>query len=131
MSRDITKSVPLLQEFWPRLNAWYSEQFPGRTLIVTHVDRTPVEQLTLFCQGRLPDHPGAVVTDLDGFVHKSKHNAVPAKAIDVAVIIAGKPDWDEDKAQDLSTAVHELGYDGRIIWGGTWASHDRYHFEVA
>jgi len=130
MSKDITKAVPFLQEVWPRLKTWYEAKYPGRTLILTHVDRTPVEQLTLFVQGRLPDHPGAIVTNLDGFVHKSKHNYVPAQAFDVAVVINGKADWSVSVAQDLSTAVHELGYDGHVVWGGTWAMLDRYHFEV-
>ena len=130
MSKDITKAVPTLRYFWPTLKAWYEKKYPGRTLILTHVDRTPVEQLTLFVQGRLPQFPGAIVTTLDGFVHQSKHNAVPSKAIDVAIMENGTVDWTTTRAQDLATAVHELGYDGKIVWGGSWSFHDFYHFEV-
>ena len=130
MSRDITKACFLLQEFWPKLALWYANKYPGQTLIITHVDRTPVEQLKLFCQGRMPGYDGPIVTNLDGFVHMSKHNAVPSKAIDVAIIVAGKPDWSTVKAMNLATAVADLGYKGRVVWGGSFSFLDFYHYEV-
>ena len=130
MSRDITKAVPLLQEFFPKLAMWYSVRYPGKMLLVTHVDRTPVEQLKLFCQGRLPEYPGSIVTYKDGFVQKSMHNAVPATAIDVGIVIGGKTDWSEKEVLLLAPAIKDLGYEGKIVWGGTWKMKDNYHFQI-
>lgn len=130
MSRDLTKAVPLLQEFFPLLKKRYEEIHPGCELFVTHVDRTPVEQLHLFVQGRLPEFPGEVVTWKDGFVGKSKHNDIPAEAIDVAVKVKGKVSWDPEYILKIGALVPDLGYAGRIKWGGVWSSKDLYHFEI-
>ena len=129
MSKDITKAVPLLYEFWHDLEPWYLNKFPGRKLILTHVDRTPVEQLRLFCQGRLPENPGEIVTWKDGFVRFSKHNYMPARAFDVAIIVGGHADWRETAALGMVGAVEALGYAGRVRWGVIGAK-DYYHFEV-
>ena len=130
MSRDITKACFLLQEFWPKLALWYANKYPGQTLIITHVDRTPVEQLKLFIQGRLPEKPGQIVTFKDGFINRSKHNSIPSRAFDVAIVINGKATWSTTIAQNLATAVHELAYDGRVVWGGSFSFLDFYHYEV-
>jgi hypothetical protein len=128
---DITQSDPILQEFWAKLQPWYAAKYPGRSLILTYVRRTPVEQLRLFCQGRLPEISGEIVTGLDGFIKMSKHNFNPSRAIDVAILVSGKADWSRSAAVTLAPAVRELGYIGRIEWGGSWVSlEDWYHFQV-
>ena len=129
MSRDISKAHPLLVEFWGKVDPWYKAKFPERELILTHVDRSPVEQLLLFVQGRLPAYPGDIVTWKDGFVNKSKHNFLPlSHAIDVGIKVNGKFDWTDATAKTLASAVMDLGYIGRIRWGG--AFKDMYHWEV-
>ena len=137
MSRDITKAADLLQEFWPKLKAAYEEFHPGCELFITHVDRTPVEQLHLFLQGRLPADEmrklglpvtEKVVTWKDGFVKRSKHNAVPSLAFDVAVREGGVVSWDPALVLKIGAFVPSLGYEGRIKWGGLFA--DYYHWEV-
>lgn len=129
MSRDISKAHPLLQEFWGKLPGRYNTKFPERELVLTHVDRSPIEQLTLFVQGRLPQFPGSIVTWKDGFINKSKHNFLPlSHAIDVGIKVNGKFDWTVTTAKSLSSVVMDLGYIGRIRWGGSFG--DQYHFEV-
>lgn len=128
MSRDLSKAVPLLQEFFPLLKKAYEELHPGCELFITHVDRTPVEQLLLFVQGRLPAYPGPIVTWKDGFVNKSKHNAIPAEAFDVAVKIDGRVCWDKDLVLKIGALVPALGYQDKIRWGGIFG--DYYHMET-
>ncbi len=128
MSRDLTKAVLLLQEFFPKLKARYEELHPGCELFITHVDRTPVEQLHLFVQGRLPEFPGEIVTWKDGFVCHSKHNDVPSEAIDVAIKVNGVVSWLPVYILTIGALVKDLGYEGKIKWGGVFK--DNYHFEV-
>lgn len=131
MSRDISKAHPLLQEFWGKLPGWYKAKFPNCELVLIHVDRSPAEQLALFCQGRLPQFPGDIVTYKDGFNSKSKHNYTPlSHAIDVGIKVGGKFDWTKDTAKTLASAIIDLGYVGKIRWGGSWTMADMYHWEV-
>lgn len=127
MSRDLTKATPLLQEFFPKLKNAYEEMHPGHEMFITHVDRTPVEQLLLFVQGRLPQFPGPIVTWKDGFVMKSEHNDIPSNAFDVAIRINGIVVWDTDVVLRLGAFIPALGYQGKIRWLGT--KGDYYHFE--
>lgn len=129
-SRDPLDLCPLLQEFFPKLKAKYEEINPGCELFLTHTLRTPVEQLTLFVQGRLPAYPGPIVTWKDGFVNKSKHNEIPAEAFDIAVKIDGKVCWDDDLYIRIGALVPALGYQDKIRWGGIWKSRDLCHFET-
>ena len=48
---------------------------------ISHGYRTPQEQNNLYQQGRTA--PGNVVTQLDGFKKKSKHNENPSLAVDI------------------------------------------------
>lgn len=128
MSRDLSKAADTLRYFFPTLKAKYSEMYPDRELFITHVDRTPEEQLRLFCQGRLPEFRGEIVTWKDGFENKSRHNYTPSEAIDIAVRVKGVVSWDVKYAYNLGAIVKELGYDNKIRWGGSFG--DNYHFEV-
>ena len=73
---------------------------------LSHGRRTPEEQFDLFKQGRAlsnngdpknPNdwfikHPKKIVTYVDGYIKKSKHNATPkSEAGDIYVFIPGKP----------------------------------------
>jgi hypothetical protein len=137
MSRDITKAHPLLQEFVPKAQTWYAAKYPGSSLVVTHVDRTQLEQLRLFLQARLPDDDlkklslpisSSPVTWKDGFVNKSKHNVIPSHAIDFGIKKEGKFDWSDEAAKTLASCVMDTGYIGRIKWGGIF--EDCWHFQI-
>lgn len=132
MSKDITKAVPLLQEFWPVLQRWFAARYTNYSLTLTSIDRPPVEQLRLFCQGRLPENKGEIVTYRDGFNVRSTHNALPlSKAFDVGILRGIEFDWTDATALLLQPALHDTGYAGKIIWGGVWPKPDSYHFEVS
>ena len=124
-SRDIKDCTPLLQEFWPRLQAWYKAKFPAHALILTCTHRTPQEQAAIFAQNK----PGRILTRCDGTKIKSKHNAFPAQAFDVAVLDGGRVTWNDRYYVPLGLAIKELGYEGRIRWGGSFSFRDYPHFE--
>jgi hypothetical protein len=127
MSKDITTLTPTLQKVWAEIKPWYEAQFPDRTLWIGSAQRTPVEQLHLFCQGRLPECQGPVVTWKDGFVCTSKHNIMPlAKAMDIWIKVNGVYNWDIQLAEPFAQFVREK-YSGILRWGG--AFNDSYHLE--
>lgn len=125
-SRDPKLLHPLLQEFWPKLRAWYMTKFPGRAIFLTATYRSPEEQLALFKQNR----PGRILTRCDGTKIKSNHNLNPSKAFDVAVSEKGVVQWQEVYYIPMGRAIQELGYEGRIRWGGWFSFRDYPHFEV-
>lgn len=106
------------------------------TVIYGH--RTPEEQFELFKKGReridgwwkIVDK-SKVVTNLDGYTKKSKHNYFPSKAVDV---VPYPLDWNDiDRFKLLGSVVKrkamELGID--IEWGGDWKSFKDYpHFQI-
>lgn len=125
MSKDINLLTPKLQQAWIDLRPWYAPIFPDCELIVGCTQRTPVEQLNLFCQGR--NEPGEIVTYLDGFVHKSKHNEMPlSKAMDIWTKINGVYVWDKKYVLPFGDFIKEK-YNGILRWGGAW--QDYYHIE--
>ena len=131
MSRDISKADTVLQELWPLLKAKYEERHPGRYLFLINVDRKPSEQLALFCQGRLPDKPGPIVTYKDGYNNLSKHNADPSQAFDFGVMDGSKVVWPESYFEDIGDMITMLDYGDEITWGGTFRSlKDCGHIEV-
>lgn len=125
-SRDPKELDPLLQEFWPVLRAWYMKKFPGRAIFLTATYRSPEEQAALFAQNKA----GKIVTRCDGVTNKSLHNYKPARAFDVAVSEKGVVQWQEIYYVPLGRAISELGYEGRIGWGGWFSFRDYPHFEV-
>jgi hypothetical protein len=125
-SRDPKDLAPLLQEFWPKLRAWYMGKYPGRALILTCTHRTPAEQAAIYAQNK----PGRILTRCDGVNTLSKHNHLPALAFDVAVCEKGVAQWREDYYMPLGAAIKELGYEGRVRWGGWWTFKDYPHLEI-
>lgn len=93
--------------------------------------RTPDDQFKLFKQGRIFRNGswvkvGAVVTHLDGFVKKSRHNNLPCTAFDVGIFknniyLGNSP---------LYKHVKE-GTRFGLDWGGNWVRfQDRPHLEM-
>jgi peptidoglycan L-alanyl-D-glutamate endopeptidase CwlK len=92
---------------------------------VSHGHRTPEEQNELYQKGRTT--PGAIVTFMDGYVKKSKHNENPSKAVDIYC-------WPTEIMYDMNhlctvggviMATAQRLYDegkikSRIKWGNDW-----------
>lgn len=99
--------------------------------IVTQGLRTKEEQAELYAQGRTK--PGKIVT----WTLNSNH--ISGLAVDLAPLIDGKLNWDEDGKLGawpvIATAMKNAAIDmGEIItWGGDWEGkkRDRPHFELA
>ena len=86
----------------------------GHDLLLTCTARSTDEQVKLYAQGRTT--PGPIVTQLDGTTKKSKHNLVPARALDVAVIVNGKVSWDDSQYHPLVELSQKYG----LVSGGSW-----------
>ena len=112
--------------------------------MITHGYRTPDEQFELYKKGRtLKDdrwiRTGNVVTFLDGYTKKSKHNLFPAEAFDVAILQKGKITWSVPLYIELAGHILEVAdqlfdeeiINNRINWGGNWVRlHDYPHYQI-
>lgn len=93
--------------------------------------RTPENQFELYKHGRafkngIWKRHGAVVTHLDGFVKKSRHNSLPATACDIGLFLNGIYQG-ESPFYDLVQKGTEFG----LNWGGSWGRFmDKPHLEV-
>jgi len=94
--------------------------------------RTPEEQYELFKQGRENDNgewrivnSSQVVTPYDGINHKSNHNFMPSRAVDIAPYPI---DWEHNlnRFQDLSIIIKRIAKDLNINikWGGDFKKRD-------
>ncbi|SDY30099.1 M15 family metallopeptidase [Hymenobacter psychrophilus] len=94
--------------------------------IVTQGYRSAAEQDALYAQGRT--RPGLIVTYKRG--GESKHNTQPARALDVALLLAnGQVSWSAELLGRFARLM--LLADPAIRWGGYWPKFkDRPHFEV-
>ncbi|MFD2717450.1 M15 family metallopeptidase [Hymenobacter monticola] len=95
--------------------------------ILTDCYRSPERQNELFAQGR--SKPGPVVTYKRG--GKSKHNLLPARALDVAFLLAdGEVSWSGLLLSKFARLMKAA--DARVHWGGDFPGDfkDRPHFEV-
>lgn len=86
---------------------------------ISHGHRTPEEQNELYQQGRTK--PGNIVTYLDGYTRKSKHNETPSLAVDI--FCWPFPIMYDEKhlcyvAGVVLSCAKELGVD--ITWGHNW-----------
>ena len=95
--------------------------------IVTECYRSPERQEELYAQGR--SKPGPVVTHKRG--GESKHNAHPARALDVAFLVpGGSVSWSGLLLSKFARLVKAA--DARVRWGGDFPGDfkDGPHFEV-
>ena len=125
-----------LAEVRPELVAAYQEALrrwsgdPGLRLlglpIVTEGYRSVEAQDELYTRGR--SAPGPVVTYKRG--GESKHNALPSRALDVALLLAdGSVLWSGFLLSKFARLMKAA--DARVRWGGDWPKFkDRPHFEV-
>ena len=112
-STRLSDCDPSLQLAYACLLAEFREQ-TGHDLLLTCTYRSPEEQAELYTHGR--SAPGPIVTQLDGTTHKSKHNSKLSRAVDVAVVIAGKVSWDSSQYTPLVELAQKYG----LVSGGSW-----------
>lgn len=100
--------------------------------------RSTEEQGKLFKQGRKHDGIGwyidnknAVLTNCDGFINKSKHNQLPAKAVD---IVPYPSMWSDNyKFYYLAGVIMTIAWYLKIPlkWGGEFKTFKDFpHFEI-
>lgn len=110
---------------------------------ITWGHRSPVKQNELYQKGRDASgsiiNKGDIVTYVDGFIKKSKHNYMPALAVDILVYINNKHTWEPKFYLEVGTYIMEIAEDlfeqekivNRIVWGGTWHKFkDWCHFQI-
>jgi peptidoglycan L-alanyl-D-glutamate endopeptidase CwlK len=101
----------------------------GIDYIVTCTYRSEAEQAVLFAQGRTA--PGKIVTNAPP--GRSAHNHTEAgrpaaKAFDIAIITAGKIDW--DGSHPAWEAAGKVGESVGLEWAGRWHSFpEKPHFQ--
>ena len=98
-------------------------------LISAH--RTPADQLNLFKQGRTFKNgtwvkTGSVVTNLDGYIKRSRHNYLPCTAFDTGIFKDG------NYLPESPLYMHiAKGKTFGMDWGGDWRKFkDRPHLEM-
>lgn len=106
--------------------------------IIVQGYRTAEYQNSLYQQGRTK--PGARVTNCDGYIKKSNHQAKPdgyGYAIDFGIYDPtkeGKIDWNTlSKYQKVARHIQLIGREFGLMldWGGTWKSiKDNPHIEI-
>lgn len=99
--------------------------------------RSPVKQNELYQQGRTIS--GNIVTHVDGYEKKSKHNHLPSLAVDIVCYVAGKITWEPSIYLEVGVHVMEIAellfeqdkITNRISWGGNWKKfRDWPHFQI-
>lgn len=136
-SYNLSLCEPKLQAAWEEVDRRYTFGQVSRRLLVTCTHRLPAEQFKLYQQGRRQIEDGSwvldddastsILTQLDGFVKVSKHNLLPARAIDFAVIVNGKITWDSREYVPVGALAKEEG----LIYGGSWPTLKDYpHVEL-
>lgn len=133
VSRDLADLHPDLRKRFEILVTLWNLRYSYRRLIVTCTHRNLAAQAALYAQGRTK--PGRIVTWCDGISRKSRHNLLPAEAVDVAVrLLPGEPDvvkptvsWNVALYRPLLSLATETG----LVSGGSWKkSPDWPHLEL-
>lgn len=104
----------------------------GYTTKLISAHRSPEDQFRLYQQGRTFRNgswvkTGAIVTNLDGFIKKSRHNYLPATAFDIGIF------KDSTYITDNTLYKHvKAGLKFGLDWGGNWKGSlvDRPHLEM-
>ncbi len=136
-STRLTDCVARLADAWCDIREAFERDHPDRALLITATYREPEEQFRLYQIGRrkLPDGSWAVdedpktaiVTQLDGYLKRSKHNSRPAAALDFAVVVGGKVSWDRREYEPVGALARAAG----LVWGGDWKTiPDAPHVEL-
>jgi len=136
-STRVTDLCTALADLWLTIRDEYEAAHEDRRLLLTATHRPPEEQWRLYKIGRreLPDGSWVedddastrIVTYLDGFKKASKHNMMPAEALDFAVMVGGKVSWDHREYEPVGALAVARG----LVWGGAWTRLKDYpHIEI-
>jgi hypothetical protein len=136
-SRDLADLDEGLRAKWLAIKAAIEEEHrsPAWRLLLTCTYRSPAEQFADYKCGReahrdtglwVVTDRARVITNCDGTRLLSNHNHHPARALDFAVVIAGKVTWENTAYQEVGERAEALG----LIWGGRWKMHDGPHLEL-
>jgi peptidoglycan LD-endopeptidase CwlK len=135
MYKYSASSLVKLSTCHPYLQVLFREVIKEVDITILYGHRTIEEQKKLYAFGRTEAEK--IVTNCDGVNVKSKHNAFPSLAIDIApypldwnnierfkqVAEIVKRNWNELKADGI--------VDGELYWGGDWQNlRDYPHFEL-
>lgn len=128
-SRDPALAMPELQEFVERLTSDEMPCLPGcKGYGITYTTRGPADQEEMKREGYSPLGFG-----------RSKHNYLPAGAVDIHAISDGTETYKGDLIPDGKAnwnmehyrhAAEALGERMGLEWGGRWESADGPHFQV-
>ena len=106
---------------------------PGYDVRVISGHRTPQDQFELYKGGRefrngAWTKVGSVVTNIDGYSSLSRHNYLPALAIDIGIFRSGGSYEDQSELYAcVKAAAYKFGFD----WGGDWVRFsDPPHIEI-
>jgi hypothetical protein len=99
------------------------------------IHRTPGEQFTIFQKGRAFKDGSWVIVDknkkvtgLDGYKKKSRHNYLPATAVDIVLF---KPDGKELESGPQEQKIGKGAAKYNLDWGGNWSGwQDLPHIEI-
>lgn len=136
-STRLTDCATPLAHAWLEIREEYEATHEDHKLLLTATHREPEEQFRLFRIGRrqiadgswVPDDDPttAIVTYLDGYQQRSKHNANPAAALDFCVLVGGKVSWDPREYEPVGRLAEQFD----LVWGGRWTTlRDYPHLEV-
>ena len=95
----------------------------GHPMRVCQGVRTAEYQHDLWLQGRVPSHPGPIVTQCDGFLKKSNHQS--GRAVDCC-FEGNDPFGEHQPWAAYGKAAKAQG----LQWGGDFTHPDRPHIEL-
>jgi len=144
MAKFGTRSIEKLSTAHADLQKVFNEVIKTFDCSIIFGHRTPAEQFELFKKGREYQHgqwavvdKRKIVTYLDGYDKKSKHNHLPSKAIDTWLYPI---DWSETEEMKhfagfvlgvAKTMLRNGEIENEIEWGGNWKSFvDMPHFQL-
>ena len=123
------RSLNNLATCHPDLIRLFNEVIRFKDCSVISGMRTPEEQNKLYQQGRTTEGP--IVTNIDGYTKKSKHNHNPSLAADV---VPYPIDWeDTDGFKEFGEFVLSKAKEMNINiqWGGFWSNFiDWPHYQL-
>lgn len=132
-SKALSAMHPKLREAYDDLCLLYRSEYPGFTFKLIEVYRSPQKQKELYEQGRTK--PGKIITYVDGYKKKGKHNCYPSKAFDIMVynerIKKGTWNMKYYKRLPKLAALTSIRLGFKILNGGDWVKLKDYpHFEI-
>jgi hypothetical protein len=132
MNKFSTRSKKKLNECHPKLREVFNEVIKRSPVDfgISEGYRPPKKQLEYFCQGRLDDKN--IITYMDGFNKKGKHNRKPSLAVDVFAWVDDSISYQHEHMKSIADTVKEVAREKgiSIVWGGDWRWKDEPHFEL-